>query len=232
MKDSLAWAANAACMVQFSLGNTPVFGQAAGATAARPAIAPVAPRPSGTNVAVIDIGQVFDQHPQFQTQMQNLKKQVEDLDAFLRSEQQRMVKMRDDLQSYAPGSPNYKAKEEEMAHLQSDLQVKMALQRKEFVEKEARVYFDTYNEVYQLVSEVSDRNGIGLVLRFNSEEMKPEDRGSVLNGVNKAVVFQRNLNITKFVVEELKRRYPQEVSSRPTPTKGVGGPGAGVMNNR
>jgi Skp family chaperone for outer membrane proteins len=207
-------------MLQLMLGVVPVFAQTGG-VGARPGIAPVAPRPSGTNVAVIDIGQVFDKHPQFQAQMQGLKKEVEGLDAEMRGEQKRMLQMRDDLQSYTPGSPQYKAKEEEMARLQSDLNVKMALKRKEFVEKEARVYFETYNEVYELVAAVSDRNGIGLVLRFNSEDMKPEDRGSVLNGVNRAVVFQRNLNITKMIVDELQRRYPQQVSQLPPAATGL-----------
>ena len=216
----------AAGILQFSCTTAPLFGQLPGGAgtgaAARPSIAPVAARPAGTNVAVIDIGQVFDKHPQFQAQMQNLKKQVEELDAFLRGEQKRMITMRDDLQSYAAGSPQYKAKEEEMAHLQSDLQVKMALQRKDFVEKEARVYFDTYNEVYTIISEVADRNGIGLVLRFNSEEMKPEDRSSVLNGVNRAVVFQRNLNVTNMVVAEVLRRYPQSVAEKTPAAAGTG----------
>jgi Skp family chaperone for outer membrane proteins len=212
VKVTWALVASAACMLQLFIGAMPLFGQTGGAAAARP-IAPVAARPSGTNVAVIDVGQIFDKHPQFQAQMMGLKKQVEDLDAFMRNEQKRMLQMRDDLQAFTPGSPQYKAKEEEMARLQSDLNVKMALQRKEFVEKEARVYFETYNEVYEIVASVADRNGIGLVLRFNSEDMKAEDRGSVLNGVNRAVVFQRNLNITKMVVDEVQRRYPQQVSN-------------------
>lgn len=227
MKVSLAWAAVAASMLQLCLWATPVLGQTTGG-ATRPNI-PVAARPSGTNVAVIDIGMVFDKHPQFQAQMQDLKKQVEDLEAFMRNEQKRMMDMRKELESYGAGSPQYKAKEEEMARLSSDLNVKMALQRKEFVEKEARVYFDTYNEVYKVIANVADSNGIGLVLRFNSEEMKAEDRGSVLNGVNRAVVFQRNLNITKLVVEEVARMHPQTVSSKPGAPTGTA-PGARPFN--
>jgi Skp family chaperone for outer membrane proteins len=200
-------------MLHLLIGVMPLFGQTGG-VATRP-IAPVAPRPSGTNVAVLDVGMVFDKHPQFQAQMMGLKKQVEELDASMRNEQKRMLQMRDDLQSYAAGSPQYKAKEEEMARLQSDLNVQMALKRKDFVEKEARVYFETYNEVYEIVASVADRNGIGLVLRFNSEDMKAEDRGSVLNGVNRAVVFQRNLNITKMVIDEVQRRYPQQAAAAP-----------------
>lgn len=236
MKVKWAGAAIAVSMLQLGFVTCSLFGQAAGG-ANRP-ITPVAPRSSGATVAVIDISQVFEKHGQFQTQMLGLKKQVEEFEMFLRGEQKKMTTLRDDLQNYAPGSPQYKAKEEEMARVQSDLNVKMALQRKEFLEKEARIYYDTYNEVYQIVAEVSDRHGIGLVLRFNSEEMKPEDRASVLQGVNRAVVFQRNLNITNMVVGELAKRYPQAVAERPiTPGSGIapsgqGAPGPGTKFNR
>jgi Skp family chaperone for outer membrane proteins len=200
VKCSFAWAAVAAGTLQFVTAATPLFAQAP--AVGRPAM-PVAQRPSGTNVAVIDISLVFEKYPKFQAQMQALKGEVEAFEKKLRVEQEKMTKLRDDLQGYTPGSPQYKAKEEEMAKMGSSVQVDMALQRKEFLEKEARIYFDAYNEVYGVVAELADRHDIKLVLRFNSEEMKPEDRSSVLQGVNRAVVFQRNLNITGLVVKEL-----------------------------
>jgi Skp family chaperone for outer membrane proteins len=204
VKCSFAWAAVAAGTLQFSTAAAPLLAQAPAAPApAARAIAPVAQRASGTNVAVLDISLVFEHYPKFQGQMQDLKKQVEEFEQTLRGEQQKMVKMRDDLQQYNPGSPDYKRVEQSMAEMQSTVQVKMAMQRKEFLEKEARIYFDAYNEVYQVVASLADRHDIKLVLRFNSEEMKPEDRGSVLQGVNRAVVFQRNLNITSLVVKTL-----------------------------
>lgn len=208
-------------------------------TAPRPA-SPVATRSAGTTTAVIDISQVFEKHERFQADMQSLKKQVEEFEGFLRGEQQKMQGMRTELEAYAPGSAQFKAGEEKMAKFQADLNVKMGVQRREFLEKEARVYFDTYNEVYQKISEFCDKNGIQLVLRFNNEEMKPEDRGSVLQGVNRAVVFQRNLNITKFIIDEVNRGgagagvgttrppvgIPAESATRP------GGPGASPGFNR
>jgi Skp family chaperone for outer membrane proteins len=249
VKVSLAWAAVAACMMQFVFSAATLLAQVpggspAGGAGARP-ISPVAPRSSGTNVAVIDISQVFEKHGQFQAQTLNLKKQVEDFEGHLRGEQQKVVNMRNDLQNYTPGSEQFKRKEEEMARMQSEMNVQMALKRKEFLEKEARLYFDTYNEVFQIVAEVADRNGISLVLRFNSEEMKPEDRASVLQGVNRAVVFQRNLNVTNMVIGEVAKRYPNATTAAPAASNAdlrngngngiapgmrpAGGPGVGLQ---
>jgi hypothetical protein len=71
------------------------------------------------------------------------------------------------------------------------------------LEQEARVYFGIYREVEDAVINFAQRNRIGLVLRYTSDEMKPEDRNSVLQGVNKPVVFQQNLDITSHVLNQL-----------------------------
>lgn len=219
VKCSFAWAVLAAGTLQFLSATAPLLAQA---PATGRAVMPVAQRPSGTNVAVIDISLVFEKYPKFQAQMQALKGEVETFEKSLRDEQAKMAKLRDDLQGYQPGSPQYKAKEEEMAKMGSSVQVDMALRRKEFLEKEARVYFDAYNEVYAVVAELADRHDIKLVLRFNSEEMKPEDRSSVLQGVNRAVVFQRNLNITGLVIKELGGSMEAPAAQQPTGASGQG----------
>jgi Skp family chaperone for outer membrane proteins len=211
---SLAWAAVAAGTLQFLLA-APLLAQVPGGAGAIPpagggtTIAPVAQRSAGTNVAVIDISLVFEHYPKFQHKMTELKKEVEAFEGSLRGDQESLVKLRDNLQGYAQGSAEFKRLEEQMAKAQSEAQVKMALKRKEFLEREARVYYDAYTEVYDVVAAFSDRFNIKLVLRFNSEEMKPEDRSSVLQGVNRAVVFQRNLNITNSVIKELGGEPPQ-----------------------
>jgi hypothetical protein len=85
------------------------------------------------------------------------------------------------------------------------------------MEREAKVCYTAYNEVLQQVTEFANRNSIGLVLRFNSEEIDPDERGSVLQGVNRTVVYQRNLNITGPILERLNRGAApaEEVGARP-----------------
>jgi Skp family chaperone for outer membrane proteins len=197
VKFSFAWAAFAAGTLQFCL-TASLLAQGSGGPAVN-----VPVRPSGTNVAVLDISQVFENYPAFQTQMADLKTEVEKFEGFLKAEQTKLMQLREKLQQYTPGSPEFKKLEEEMARQNSDLQIKMGQQRREFLEKEARVYYDGYNEVYNVVSTLAMRNDIKLVLRFNSEAMKPDDRASVLQGVNRAVVYQKNLNITNLVITAL-----------------------------
>jgi Skp family chaperone for outer membrane proteins len=185
-----------------------------------PAAAPAA---SGTNVAVIDIAFVFKNHNRFNAAMGDIKKDIEDFEAFVRKEQGNFKAKAEELQTFKPSSLEYKEKEEELARMQSDLQVKIGLKRKEFLEQEARVYFRVYREIEQAVTLVAQRNRIGLVLRFNGDEMKEHDRPTVLQGVNRAVVFHHgNLDITQFIVQQLN------VGTSPAPTQGAPSTGGAV----
>src|SRR5204863_2340723 len=75
--------------------------------------------------------------------------------------------------------------------------------KRDFLEQEARVYFNIYREVEESVALFAQRNGIRLVLRFTGDEMKPDDRASVLQGVNKPVVYQSQLDITLAILNTL-----------------------------
>ena len=173
--------------------------------AAAPRAATAAAGPTGTNVAVIDVAQIFKKHNRFNAAMQDIKKDIEDFDTFVRGEQNKMKALAEQLQTFKQGSLEYKQKEEEIARMTSEMQVKIGLKRKEFLEQEARVYYHVYKEIEQSVQNFSIRNRIGLVMRYNGAEMKEDDRASVLQGVNRAVVYQQGLDITQYILEDLNR---------------------------
>jgi len=174
------------------------------ASAQAPPIA--APRPStGTAVAVVDISHIFKNHVRFKQQMEEMKGQVKAFEEHLRQRQKNLTDLQQKLSEYRPGTPEYKQVEEDGARLQSEVQVEAQLKRKEFLEREARVYFNVYNEVVNEISYFAERHGIALVLRFNMDQIDPEDRRSVLEGVNRAIVFQKNLNITYDILERINR---------------------------
>ena len=58
-------------------------------------------------------------------------------------------------------------------------------------------------EIVKEVEYFAQRQGIDLVVRFNSGQIDPQDRKSVLEGVNRAVVFQQRLNITGHILNRL-----------------------------
>jgi Skp family chaperone for outer membrane proteins len=157
-------------------------------------------------VAVIDIALIFKHHDRFNAAMGDIKKDIEQFEAYVKDEQRKLKTRAEELQQFTAGTPDFRTKEAELARLQSELQVQIGLKRKDFLEQEARVYYRVYKEVEGSVAVFAQRYRIGLVLRFNSDEMKEDDRASVLQGVNRAVVWHGSLDITPQIIADLNRR--------------------------
>ncbi|MDA0661070.1 MAG: OmpH family outer membrane protein, partial [Planctomycetota bacterium] len=152
-------------------------------------------------VALVDVGYIFKTHPEFQQRMENMKKEVEAFENELKSEHQNMQKNAERLATYNPGTPEYKKTEEEVAQARGSLQARAQLKRDEFLKREAQEYLAFYNKVQQAVGGFAYNNRIAIVLRFNRDEMDPNDRGSVLQGVNRPVVsFEPSLDVTDDVL--------------------------------
>jgi len=167
-------------------------------------VAPVmAQATSAGNIAVIDIPVIFKSHNLFKKQMDDLKAQVEAAESALSKDRDQMKSMVEELQGYKAGSPEYKGLEERLAKLQAELQVKVGIQKKDFMEREARIYFNTYNQITETVSTFAKRYNISLVLRYNSNPIDPQNRQSVLEGVNRPVIYQSNIDITYDILQIL-----------------------------
>ena len=52
----------------------------------------------------------------------------------------------------------------------------------------------------QTVASLAQQYGIALVLRFDSESINPTDRGEVIKGVNRTVVYHHKLDLTNMVI--------------------------------
>ena len=161
------------------------------------------------NIAVIDIPVIFKNHTLFKKQMDELKDSVDAAEKALTQDRDQMKAMVDQLQAFKPGTPDYKQLEEKVAKLQADLQVKVSMQKKDFMEREARIYFNTYNQVTQTVASFAQRHNITLVLRYNSNEIDPTNRQSVLEGVNRPVIYQNNIDITYDILNVLNAGVAQ-----------------------
>lgn len=221
MRFSPRSAAVAACLVVPVALAAQLFGQAGppvGGPPVRPA-APAAAAGAGTSVAVIDVAFIYKNHNRFNATMLDIKNDIEQFEAYVRKKQGEFKTLGEALGTYNAGSQEYRQKEEELARLQSDLQVEVGLKRKEFLQQEARVYFRVYKEIEGEVTTFAQRNGIQLVLRFNkTDDMKEDDRASVLQGVNRAVVFQQSRDITDIVLAKLNAG----TNPPPTTTGGAG----------
>ena len=77
-----------------------------------------------------------------------------------------------------------------------------------FMEREAKLLYTTYSEISDRVARFAEKNGISLVLRFDSSAINADDRGSVQAGINRSIIYQRQLDITLAVLEQCNRDKP------------------------
>ena len=90
-------------------------------------------------------------------------------------------------------------------HPLAEPKLKMTKQRKEFLDREAKIYYRAHLEVNDAVKYYALRHNLGLVLRFNGDPIDPNDRQDVLRAINNPVVFQNGIDITPDVLKDLDR---------------------------
>ena len=123
----------------------------------------------------------------------------------LNKERMIVQKMMERLKDYKPGSPEFKKLEEDVAQKQADFTVKAQIQKREFQEREASLYFKTIQEINDSVKHYSESKGISLVMKFNGDPVDPNDRDSVMRELNKPIMFHRGIDITPIILEDLNR---------------------------
>ena len=175
-----------------------------------PRVEAQAPNPAGANasrygVAVVDISYIFKKHERFRTAMESMKKEMETIEGELKGDREKIAQSEQQRNSYNVGTAEHKRLDEEVARMMADFNLKMGRLRKDFLEREAKVYYQTYLEVVDAVNTYAKRQNIGLVLRFNGEPVDPNRREDVLREINKPVVVQDQIDITPDVLILLNR---------------------------
>ncbi|MBM4000134.1 MAG: OmpH family outer membrane protein [Planctomycetes bacterium] len=157
----------------------------------------------GVNVALIDISYVFKNHTTFTQRSEAIKKEVKDYESQMNDQRKALTDKRAGLQNYKVGSPEYEKLEADIANEIAQLEVAANQKRRDILEREAKVYFETYQEVQEAIAAFCGKHGIGLVLRYDSEPIDPADRASVLRGVNRAVIYQDRIDITREILSSV-----------------------------
>lgn len=165
------------------------------------------PRPTGSAIALLDVSVIFKNHGRFKAMMAEMEGDVKRAEEQMKTERDTIRALSERLKEFRAGSPEYKQYEEEVAKRQSNLQVQVALQRKEFLQRESKIYHMVYMEVEQEVAYFAQQNGIAVVLRHSGDQVEGSDPNDVLRDINKQVVWSASgLDITQPILERLNAR--------------------------
>jgi Skp family chaperone for outer membrane proteins len=155
--------------------------------------------------AVVDISYIFKHHHRFKAKMDAMKKDVEATENALRQQRQAIAKLQEKLEQLKAGTADYKALDDRIAEEKAEFNLKASKQRKEFLDREAKTYYQTYLEVSDAVKYYAQRHNIGLVVRFNGDPIDPNRREDVLRAINRPVIYQNGIDITPHILQDLNR---------------------------
>lgn len=161
-------------------------------------------------VTVLDVAKVFEKHPVFNAKMEALKNEVQEFQKDVRGKVTKLAEKRQSLtREFTIGTPKFKEAEESLAREEADLKVKTGQTEREYMNKEAKLYYETYLEVQSIVANFARSNNISLVLRFDSTDIDQTNRASVSNGVNRFIVYQEKLDLTGLIITEVEKKAQQ-----------------------
>lgn len=191
--------------------------------------------PAGQRIAVIDLNYLFKNHARFNAAKEDMKHDVEQAEEQLKAQREEIRRLVDQLQQFKPGSPEYKQLETQIATRQAQISADVQIRKKEFMEQEAKIYFQAYQEILDEVRYFASRNAISMVIKVNDEPVDPNDPNAVLEELKKPVLFSdASVNITQTILAAVNGRQagggaapartPQRVGGAPAP----GGPAATV----
>lgn len=147
-------------------------------------------------VAVVDISYIFKNHKRHQATIEAMKAEMTSTEAELKADSEKIRQMEEQRNTFNPGAPEYKQLDEELARNIAEFKLKMDRLRKDFMEREAKIYYQAYLEVSDAIKYYADRHDIGMVIRFNGDKPDSTRREDVLREINKTVVYQNRIDIT------------------------------------
>lgn len=198
-------------------------------------------QPRLTPVAVVDMEHVLDNHPTFTAQMEAMKAEFQQT---MKDFEERRKKLSESIQQLNSqlnsDSPEFKQREEAIVSQESKLRLDAKNKQEEFDERQARLMYDTYNQIVNGVAVAAKYYKFDLVVRYNrkqSTQMNPKKPQSVLYGADREVIyFNTDNDLTDVVIGLLKRDIPTAATAAapaaastgvPGGVQGSGVPGAG-----
>jgi Skp family chaperone for outer membrane proteins len=203
------------CAAVVALAQVPAFAQAPVAIpqGQQPAARPATP---ASHVAVIDVGYIFKNHARFKGAMDKMKDEVMAAENALKSERDRINGLMEQLKGFNVGTPEYKKLEAEIAKAQGDFNVTAQLQKKDFMDREAKVYLQVYTDIERAVAQFAREHGIAVVLRFDGDPVDGADRNQILRGITKPIVYYEGGNdITPDILRMLNGAAVADQTGRP-----------------
>lgn len=167
-------------------------------------------------IGLIDMGRVFKSYEKFNALREDLKAEIQKSDEKAKQMAVQIQQLRKEMQEFEPDSPEYLQREKRITQLSTEFETFRKTAQRDFLRKESQIYETIYLEVVDVVKKYAEYYKYTLILRYNGEKIDASDPKSLIQSLNRQVVYHRpEDDITDSVIEYLNRRY-QSAAAAPS----------------
>jgi Skp family chaperone for outer membrane proteins len=157
-------------------------------------------------VALIDVSEVFKAHPSFTQELDNIRAKAESLRGNSVQLQQEFARKAEVLKTLDPKSQEFRDAEATLAKEAALLDNSQKDQIRQLMQAEAKLHFDVYQQVNQLIGTYCQEQGITLVLRFANDQLDESNPESIMQKVNSSIIFHEpSRDITQQIIALLSQ---------------------------
>lgn len=145
----------------------------------------------GQGVAIIDVAAVFKAHPQFTQELDNIRNKAEALRSSGMQAQQEFARKAEQLKQLEPSSQEFRDAETNLAKEAALLDNAQKDQIRQLMQAEAKLHYDVYQQVNQLLGSYCENQGITLVLRYANDTLEESNPESIMQKVNSSIIYRQ-----------------------------------------
>lgn len=159
------------------------------------------------SIAVVDVGHILQNHPTMKGQMEQIKTKMETADKMMADKRDQILKQMEELRAqFNEGTPEYDAKEKQIAEQDTEFRLQLIKEKKRFEEMQAMVVYKVHTDITNLVKAASQAWGTQVVLRVNRQAMDPKKPETVQMVMSQDVIFfNPSVDLTDWVLGQLNR---------------------------
>ncbi|MGE0605881.1 MAG: OmpH family outer membrane protein [Pirellulales bacterium] len=163
--------------------------------------------------ATIDMALLYKSDPKFIRQREELTASIRTAEDAVRAKGASLDSRKRLLQKMAPGSDTFNRLKSEIEIDTALLQTSVQEQKNALSAREADIYWQCHQEMSKVIEDYCEHHGIQMVVRTTNDPIDPANPQSVMQGLNRQVVYDKGIDITQAIVEQLKSlpdRQPAE----------------------
>ena len=158
-------------------------------------------KPAAGEIAVVDMGKVFNSHKGLIAKMEDLKRETERFGEDAKALIEAAKELERELKTSKPGSAEHGRLQKAFQEKGAEFKRFQEENQKKLGEDRAKYYLETYQSVTEEIQRIAETRGFKLVLNFSSEPIDLKDLNKTMQVLSRQVLYQNGLDITDDVLQ-------------------------------